>query len=72
MRRCGGTVLSLDYLDRLKELADSRGLAVHLDGARVFNAATALGVPVARITSRVTTVQFCLSKVRRRRSYTCS
>ena len=56
-------MLSLDYLDKLKALADSRGLAVHLDGARMFNAATALNVPVARITSCVTTVQFCLSKV---------
>ena len=56
-------MLSLDYLDKLKALADSRGLAVHLDGARMFNAATALNVPVARITACVTTVQFCLSKV---------
>lgn len=38
-------------------------IAVHLDGARIFNAATALGVPVSRIASCVDSVQFCLSKV---------
>ena len=40
-----------------------QGLPVHLDGARVFNAAVALGVNVKEITMLVTTVQFCLSKV---------
>ena len=56
-------MLSLDYLQRLKALARSKHLKLHLDGARVFNAATALGVPVSDITSCVDTVQFCLSKV---------
>ena len=37
---------------------------MHLDGARVFNAAVSLGVPVSAITELVTSVQFCLSKVR--------
>lgn len=60
--RCGGTVLPLDYLDQLHELAQSQRIAVHLDGARIFNAATALGVPVSRIASCVDSVQFCLSK----------
>ena len=36
---------------------------MHLDGARIFNAATALGVPVSHIAEHVTSVQFCLSKV---------
>ena len=36
---------------------------MHLDGARIFNAATALGVPVSQIAEHVTSVQFCLSKV---------
>ncbi len=40
-----------------------QGLPIHLDGARVFNAAVALGVDVKAITSLVTSVQFCLSKV---------
>ena len=40
-----------------------QGLPVHLDGARVFNAAVALGVHVSAIADLVTSVQFCLSKV---------
>ena len=45
-------------------------LPVHLDGARVFNAAVALGVDVKAITGLVTSVQFCLSKVSRTRTQT--
>ncbi|MGN3965386.1 GntG family PLP-dependent aldolase [Burkholderia gladioli] len=58
----GGRVLSLDYLRRVRELADQHGLAVHMDGARLFNAAVALGVPAAEIVSYADSVQFCLSK----------
>ena len=47
----------------MKELATKHRLKVHMDGARLFNAATALGVPVAQITQRVDSVTFCLSKV---------
>lgn len=61
--RCGGTVLSLDYMSRAKQWADEIGIPVHLDGARVFNAAESLGVSVREIASHVTSVQFCLSKV---------
>ena len=61
--RCGGTVLSLDYMSRVKQWADELGVPVHLDGARVFNAAESLGVSVREIASHVTSVQFCLSKV---------
>jgi threonine aldolase len=60
--RCGGAVLSLDYLGEVRRLADARRIAVHLDGARIFNAATALEVPVARIAEPADSVQFCLSK----------
>ncbi|CAL8465044.1 g4579 [Coccomyxa elongata] len=60
--RCGGSVLSLEYMQQVKALADAKGLAVHLDGARVFNAAVALGVHVSAIAHLVTSVQFCLSK----------
>ena len=60
--RCGGTVLDLDYLQDLKELADSYGVPVHMDGARVFNAAIASDIPVETIASTADTVQFCLSK----------
>jgi hypothetical protein len=40
-----------------------QGIVIHLDGARIFNAAAALGVDVKEITSKVTSVQLCLSKV---------
>lgn len=60
--RCGGTVLSMDYLHALREISLRRGVPIHMDGARIFNAATALGVTVAEIASTVDSVQFCLSK----------
>jgi threonine aldolase len=60
--RCGGAVLPLAYLDAVKDWADGVGLPIHLDGARLFNAAAALGVPPAAIAARVTTLTFCLSK----------
>lgn len=58
----GGAVLPLDYLAQAKALADRHGTAVHIDGARVFNAAVALGVPVAEIARHADTITFCLSK----------
>jgi len=60
--RCGGAVLATEYTDRVGELARRHGLAVHLDGARVFNAAVALGVDVRELTRSVDSIQFCLSK----------
>jgi threonine aldolase len=60
--RCGGTVLSLDYLQQAKALADRHALPLHLDGARLPNAAVALGVPMRKITEQVTSVQLDLSK----------
>lgn len=60
--RCGGVVLALDYLAELRARTRARGLALHLDGARVFNAAVALGVPASAITAHVDSLQFCLSK----------
>lgn len=60
--RCGGAVLSLDYLAEVRAFADAQSLPIHMDGARVFNAAVALGVPVATITRYADSVQFCLSK----------
>jgi threonine aldolase len=60
--RCGGVVLSPEYMRSVAELARGRGLAVHLDGARVFNAAVALRADVREITRHVDSVQFCLSK----------
>ena len=60
--RCGGVALSPEYMATVHGFAKQRGLLVHLDGARVFNAAVALGVDAREITRHVDTVQFCLSK----------
>ncbi len=60
--RCGGTVLTTDYTDEVCNLAHTRGLKVHLDGARVFNAAVALGVPACALTQNSDSVALCLSK----------
>ncbi len=60
--RCGGTVLSREQMQAVCDVAHDRGVPVHLDGARIFNAAAALGVSVPELTSVVDSVQFCLSK----------
>jgi threonine aldolase len=58
----GGRVWPLDELEALVATARELGLRVHLDGARVMNAAAALGVPAAEIGGRFDTVTLCLSK----------
>jgi threonine aldolase len=58
----GGTVTPLAVLEEVWVSAKERGLPVHLDGARVFNAAAALGMPVSALTRGFATVMFCLSK----------
>ncbi len=60
--RCGGAVLTAEYTNEVCDLAHEHGLSVHLDGARVFNAAVALGVPAVALCEKVDTVSFCLSK----------
>jgi threonine aldolase len=60
--RCGGVVLSPEYTRQVAEFAHARGLAVHLDGARLFNASVAQGVPALELTTPVDSVTFCLSK----------
>jgi len=60
--RHGGTVWPLEALRDVREAADEHGLRVHMDGARVFNAACALGEPVDRIAAVADTVTFCVSK----------
>jgi threonine aldolase len=60
--RCNGTALSLDYTNSVASLAKKHGLSVHLDGARIFNAAIALGVDVKELVAKVDSVSFCLSK----------
>ncbi len=58
----GGTVYPQNVIDEICSEAHERGLKVHMDGARVFNAATASGTPVSRIVRDADTVMFCLSK----------
>jgi threonine aldolase len=60
--RCGGAVLSAEYMDEVADLAGRHDLAIHLDGARIFNAAVALGVDVGTLAQRADSVSFCLSK----------
>ena len=58
----GGAVLPLDYLSAMRKLTAEKNMPVHIDGARVFNAAVALGVPVAEIARHGDSVGFCVSK----------
>jgi len=58
----GGTVYPLQTIQEICDKAHARGLKVHMDGARVFNAAEACGKPVREIVAKVDTVMFCLSK----------
>jgi len=58
----GGSVISADATREICDNAHSEGLAVHLDGARVFNAATALNCDVRELTANCDSVMFCLSK----------
>jgi threonine aldolase len=58
----GGTVTPLDVYDEIWSGARDAGLPTHLDGARIFNASVALGVPVDELTSGFSSVMFCLSK----------
>jgi len=60
--RGNGAAFSVDELTPLAEVAHNRGLAVHIDGARIFNAAVALGVPVAELAAAGDSISFCLSK----------
>ena len=58
----GGTVYSMATLCEICDGAHDRGVRVHMDGARIFNASAALGVPVHEIAARADTLMFCLSK----------
>jgi threonine aldolase len=60
--RCGGTFQTPEYTRRLAEFAKGKGLVVHLDGARIFNAAVTQGVDARELTAPVDSVTFCLSK----------
>jgi threonine aldolase len=58
----GGRCMSPAQIDALCATAVGHGLAVHVDGARIFNAAVALGVPISRLVEKVDSITFCLTK----------
>lgn len=60
--RAGGTVLGVEYTEQAANIAHSNGLKLHIDGARIFNAAAALGVDVKELVKDADSVTFCLSK----------
>lgn len=59
---CGGVALSVEYTRQVADLAREHGLALHLDGARIFNAAAALNVDAKDLAAPADSVMFCLSK----------
>jgi threonine aldolase len=59
---CGGVALTAEYTLAVGELAHEHGLVLHLDGARIFNAAAALGTSAAELAAPADSVTFCLSK----------
>jgi threonine aldolase len=60
--RAGGTVLGVDYTAQVAEVAHRNGMLLHIDGARIFNAAAALGVEAKALVKDANSVTFCLSK----------
>jgi len=58
----GGSVIPLENFKAIRKVADEHGIRVHLDGARIFNASVASGVPVREFAGQVDSLQFCLSK----------
>jgi threonine aldolase len=60
--RMGGTVLSAEYMQQVKAIANQHGLPLHLDGARLWNAAVASGSSMAELAASVDTLTCCLSK----------
>ena len=59
---CGGRALSTSDVNQIKQIASKNNIPIHLDGARIFNAAIALENTVEELTKDVDSVQFCLSK----------
>ena len=60
--RCGGVVLSREYTENVGKFAHDKGLALHIDGARIFNAAAAAGVSAKELAAPADSITFCLSK----------
>ena len=60
--RCFGAPLSIEYMNQVSEIAKNNNCKIHLDGARIFNAAVALNIEVQNLVSCVDSITFCLSK----------
>jgi threonine aldolase len=60
--RCGGVILSQGYTEKVGTFVHDRNILLHLDGARIFNASVALGIPVNKLAQPADSVTFCLSK----------
>jgi threonine aldolase len=60
--RHGGSILSVDYFDKVKKIVANKNIALHLDGARIWNASIATGIPVKKYVEFFDTVSVCLSK----------
>ena len=60
--QCGGRILRPDYMSQVKRLAEAHQLEIHLDGARLFNAAVALGISAKILAQEADSVSVCLSK----------
>jgi threonine aldolase len=60
--RCAGAPISLEYMQTIRDLADGHGMKIHVDGARIFNAAHALGCTAADLARHTDSITFCLSK----------
>jgi threonine aldolase len=58
----GGRVIPIDVMEKTSDVARAHGLRIHIDGARIFNAVVASGVPVDRYAAVGDTIQFCFSK----------
>jgi len=59
---CGGVPLTVEYTNQVAQIARENNLHLHIDGARIFNAAAALNVDVKQLVASVDSVMFCLSK----------
>ncbi|XP_055706338.1 uncharacterized protein LOC129803647 [Phlebotomus papatasi] len=59
---CGGRVIPLEWIQQVKEICKENNILMHMDGARVYNAAAHLKIPVSEITKYFDSVTFCLSK----------
>ncbi len=59
---CGGVAVPVEYIRQVGALAHENGLGLHIDGARIFNAAVGLGIPASELVEAADSVTFCLSK----------